>query len=388
MHAHLTLGFAVVAMLLSSTPVHGESRRLWRFKPDKGFVGDAMAFDASESQFAYIHTDSAQFLNIVVLGTSDWKPIATLKVEDPATIPKALAFTPDGKRIVLLWMDGYKGTRGAMLFDVAGKKLLKKVGPGNHAAIITHKGAQVVALTTTKTDRKGGNSYTVTAYRTTDFRRAAGGKVYVEADLQLRRPKIRLLYWEPGHASLVGMQKGKYDRKRDIRLPEQGTRYDLLLRKVTWSEEPKEVVAWTKATTMRPNHPNQFRFLEVSDDYKTIHYVDKNNNLGVVKTPVKWSLYEARSLVQRETWDGETLHWSVTIDPVNPDAVRRKKADKERCDLYRLDPGPRATPLGQVLTRKRKFTWTAGKRFFSYLYKLKGFGRGGKEVAVFKVGTK
>ena len=61
---------------------------------------------------------------------------------------------------------------------------------------------------------------------------------------------------------------------------------------------------------------------------------------------------------------------------------------EERCDLYRLDPDPKATPLGQVFTRKRRFTWVAGKRFFAYLYKLRGFGRGGKEVAIFKVGTK
>lgn len=384
----LVSSFVLAVVGLCVTPAGAESTRVWRFKPDKGFIGDSMAFDAQESQFAYIHLDSAKFLKILVLKTSDFKQSAEIAIEDPAAIPKVLAFTPDGKRLVLIWADGFKGALGAMLFDLASQKLIKKVGPADSAAIVAHKGEQVVALTTTKADKAGATTHTVTTHRTVDFKRLAQGSVHVGADLQLAKPKLRLLYWEPGNVSLVGVQKGVYDRKRDIRLPERGTRYNVLLRKVTWSEEPKEVVAWTKATTMRPNHQGQVRFLEVSDDLKTIHVVDQDNNLGAVKTPVQWSLYEPKSLVQREAWDGQTLYFSMTIDPVNPDAVKRKKADKERMDLYRLDPGPRATPLGQVLTHKRTFTWAAGKRFLSYLYKLRGFGRGGKEVAIFKVGTK
>ena len=74
----------------------------------------------------------------------------------------------------------------------------------------------------------------------------------------------------------------------------------------------------------------------------------------------------------------------MTVDPVNPDAVRRKKADEERMDLYRLDSGPRATPLGQVPTGKRGFGWQAGRRFFGYLVKHKGFGRGGQELRIYR----
>jgi len=121
----------------------------------------------------------------------------------------------------------------------------------------------------------------------------------------------------------------------------------------------------------------------VTDDLKGLHYVDLDNNLGSVTTPVEWKIYEPKSLEQAESWDGKTLYFSMTVDPVNPDAVRRKKADQERMDLYRLDPGPKATPLGQVLTQKRRFGWEGGRRFFSYLVKLKGFGRGGKEIRVY-----
>jgi len=321
-----------------------------------------------------------------VLKLDALKPEIEIKVEDPTVVPRELAFSPDGSRLVMVWMDGYKGTRGAMLFELPSGKLLKRLPPATHARVVAHQGQQVVTLTTTKTGGDGGTSYATSAYRTSDFKRLAAGQVQIGADLSVKQPPIRLLYWEPGHISLVGMEKGKYDKKRDIRLPERGVRYNLLLRKAVWAEEPKEVVAWTKATTMRPKHPGQLRFLEVSDDLRSIHFVDLNNELGSVTVPIKWSLYEPKSLRQEESWDGKTLYFSFTVDPVNPAAVKRQKADPERMDLYRLDPGPKATPLGQVLTGKQRYGWLGGTRYFAYLVKLKGFGRGGKELRLYKTG--
>jgi hypothetical protein len=380
-----TLAAACALWLMGAGSLHAESAKLWSFKPDKGFVDDPMAFDANESRFAYVHTDASQFMKIVVLKTSSLKPEVEIKIEDTTLIPKELVFSPDGSRLVMIWMDGYKGTRGALLFGLPGGKQLKKIGPATHAAVVAHKGQQVVALANVG-PAGGGQSFGVTAFRTRDFRRVAAGKALVQSDLTLKQPPMRLLYWGPGHTTVVGMQKGKYDKKRDIRLPERGVRYDLLQRKVLWSEEPKQVIPWTKATNMRPNHPGQLRFLEVSDDLQTMHFVDLNNELGSVTLPVKWSLYEPKSLVQTESWDNKTLYFSMTIDPVNPAAVKRQKADPERMDLYRLDPGPKATPLGQVLTGKRQFTWEAGRGYFGYLVKLKGFGRGGRELRLYRVG--
>jgi hypothetical protein len=376
--------FLIVSAVLAAASAGAESTKVWSHKPDKGFIDDPMAFDGDEGRFAFVHTDSAQFMKIVVIKTSSFKPEVEIKVGDATLVPKGLHFTPDGRHLVFIWMDGYKGTHGAMLYALPSGKRLKKAGPATHAAVVAHKGKQLLVLTGVKTTGQGANDHTITAYHTKSFRRAGGGRITVEADLNIKKLKLRLLYWESGHASLVGMQKGAYDKKRDIRLPERGVRYDVLSRKVVWAEAPKEVVAWHKTTTMRPNHPGQLRFLEVSDDLKSLHYVDRNNNLGKVTTPVKWKLYEPKSLVQHESWDGRTLHFSMTVDPVNPDAVRRKKADAERVDIYRVDPGPKARPVGQVLTGKRLFRWQPGRRFFSYLVKLKGFSRGGKEIRIYR----
>jgi hypothetical protein len=73
----------------------------------------------------------------------------------------------------------------------------------------------------------------------------------------------------------------------------------------------------------------------------------------------------------------------MTIDPVNPDAVARRKADKERVDIYRIAPGPKAVPIGQVLTEGRRFAWVVGEAHFAYLRKLKGFDRGGNKIEIY-----
>jgi hypothetical protein len=373
-------------VVLASLPGagHAEGSKVWSFKPTVGFVDDSMAFGDNDQRFVYLHTDSAQFLTITVMQTQGFKKEAEIKVDNPNRVPKQIAFTPEAN-LVLVWMDGHSGQHGAILFDRATGKELKSVGPATAAAITEWKGEPCVSLLTTKADSKGNTLHHVSAYRTGDFKRLGTGSVTVLADQTVKPPSMRLVNWEPGALHVVGMMKGKYDKKRDIRLPERAVRYALLDRKEVWSEEPKDLMPWTRAINMRPNHPGQFRFLQVSDDLKSLLFVDRNNDLGRVTLPVKWSLYEPKSLEQSESWDGKTLFFSMTIDPVNPDAVRRKKADKERVDLYRLDPGPKATPLGEVYTHGRKFHWVASGRYFAYLRKLKGFGRGGNEVEIHRV---
>lgn len=378
----LALAFVLCA------PLHANAKKAWSTKADKGFIDDAMAFGGeNDARFAFIATDAAQLLTIQVMKTAGFTKEAEVKVEPPNVVPKAMAFVGDGSKLVLLYQDGGSGQQGALLYELPSGKLLRKTPTAGTATLTVLKNEAVVSLVSSRTDAKNATTHSVQAFRAADLKKVGAGTVAIGADQTLKQPPLRLLYFEPGHLSLVGMMKGKYDKKRDLRLPERAVRWSVLTRKELWSAEPKEVLLWVKATNMRPNHPGQLRFLQVSDDLKTLQTVDGDNELGQVSLPVPWKLYEPKSLEQAESWDGKTLWFSMTIDPVNADAVRRKKADKERVDLYRLDPGPKAVPLGQVLTDKRKFRWTVGgARFFAYLRKLKGFGRGGSELEVHEIG--
>lgn len=362
-----------------------ESSRVWSFKPDKGFVDDPLAFSGDDARFAFIHTDSAEFLSLVVMKTEGFAREVEIKIEDATRVPKQLAFTPDGTHLVFIWSDGRTGSQAAALYEVPSGKLLKSVGPATSAAYADCGTEPCLTLDAVKTTAQGAATHAITAFRTTDFKRIGAGVVQLGPDQLMKKPPVRLLYWEPGQLSLVGMKKGDYDRKRDVRLPEQAVRYAVLSKRESWGQEPKDLMEWAKTTGMRPAHPGQYRFVHVSDDLKELLLVDRDNGLSRVTLPVRWVLYEPKSLEQSEPWDGKTLYFSMTVDPVNAEAVKRKKADKERMDLYRLDSGAKVTPLGQVQTGQRKFRWTVGSRHFSYLRKLKGFSRGGNELELYKI---
>lgn len=391
MHLPKTLaGVTLAALLLCAAPTLAdrgpvESPRVWSYKPDRGYVDDAMALDSKDARFAYVHTDAATFLKVVVVDLGTGKPGQEIDVKDTRIVPQQLHFSSDDKKLLLFFMDGYEGTQGVVVIDPATGKVLDRLGPATRAELVLVEGEQMVSLTNERVDPRGGKVYSVHLYRVRDLTKVRNTAVAVGADGMIRAPEMRLYYFEPGHVALMGLREGKYDKAKDIRLPDRAVRYDLLARKELWGASPDKLMKWTKALNMRPNHPGQYRFLQVSENLKALHHVDIHNTLTDVTLPVKWSLYEARSLTQRERWDGQRLLFSMTIDPVNPDAVARKKADPERVDLYELSKDGKPTLLGQVYTQSRRFAWRVGKDHFAYLRKLKGFERGGVEVSLHKL---
>lgn len=361
---------------------YGESQAKWTFTPTKGFVDDAMAFDANK-RFAYIHTDSAQFLRIELLSLATLKKERSIEIKDASRVPQALHFVAGGSRLIFVWMDSYEGKHGAMLFDTASGKLLKELKPGAPLRLVAKDGDERLLRADDKADNKGGSSVTVTPYDPKTLKAGRVAKLAIAAGVSKSKPPLRLLYWGRGHLTMVGLQKGTYDRKRDMRLADRAVRYNLLTKKQEWSLAPQDLVAWTRALNMRTDHPGQTRFLHVSDDLKTLHLVDAANTLSDLQTPEKWSLYEPKSLRQLESASADSLYFSLTIDPVNAEAVARKKADIERMDLYVIDANGKLKTLGQVKTNNRGFSWSVGASHYSYLEKLKGFGRGGKTVSLY-----
>ncbi|PIE19422.1 MAG: hypothetical protein CSA65_02525 [Proteobacteria bacterium] len=360
----------------------------WSFKPSKGFVDDAMAFDVTGQRFAYIHTDSATFLDVVIIGVGDWKQQLKISVPGATKVPASLAFSADGSRLVFIWADTRTGKQGVELFDLSkGGKLITSAKDASTIALVEYKGQQVLSVAKERQDKRGNVRVSVSLHRLADLKRIKRAKLKVGVDTRIKRPPLRVLYWERGHLSLVGVRKGKYDRKRDVRRPDVAIRWDILERKQLWAQEPKDLVKWNRAISFRNNHSGANSFVHVGESLKTLYLVDRNNQLKAIKTPVKWRLYEPRSLKQRESWDGNTLYFSMTIDPVNPEAVARKKADKERADIYHVDASGKVKSIGRIFTGKRRFGWVVGKGRFAYLRKLKGFGRGGKSVEIHAIGA-
>jgi hypothetical protein len=73
----------------------------------------------------------------------------------------------------------------------------------------------------------------------------------------------------------------------------------------------------------------------------------------------------------------------LKTDPVNPDAVARKKADPEYVDVFQAGPDGKAIRKARVLeTGLRVRFGVAGARFW-LLERSSGFERGGKTLTLY-----
>ncbi|MFZ5786035.1 MAG: hypothetical protein ACOY3Y_06300, partial [Acidobacteriota bacterium] len=194
----LALAFVLCA------PLHANAKKAWSTKADKGFIDDAMAFGGeNDARFAFIATDAAQLLTIQVMKTAGFTKEAEVKVEPPNVVPKAMAFVGDGSKLVLLYQDGGSGQQGALLYELPSGKLLRKTPTAGTATLTVLKNEAVVSLVSSRTDAKNATTHSVQAFRAADLKKVGAGTVAIGADQTLKQPPLRLLYFEPGHLSLV-----------------------------------------------------------------------------------------------------------------------------------------------------------------------------------------
>jgi hypothetical protein len=282
--------------------------------------------------------------------------------------------------LLVLFSDAKRSTLGAALFALDGAKKIKELVGADDIAVVPHQGRQVLSLVSRRQEKSGRTRVSLALHDTLSLKRVARTSLTVDANngIKVAGRSMRLLYWGPGMTELVALEPGKYDGARDIRLPDLRVRYDVVKKQTIGAKRPENAILARKALQMREQHPAQRRLAHVSNDLKQLYLVRADDTLRKLKTAQRWQLYEARSLRQHESWDGQVLYFSLTVDPVNPEALARKKAAPERVDFYRLDSSGSLRLLGGTLVEKREFAWAASASHIAYLRKLRGFARGGK----------
>ena len=95
--------------------------------------------------------------------------------------------------------------------------------------------------------------------------------------------------------------------------------------------------------------------------------------------------YDPKSLQGELEPDG-TGWLALTVDPVNPDAVARKKADPEYLDIFHIDSDGKAVRVARMLSDRHapQARRDAAIRFW-LLERSKGFDRGGKSLTIYRL---
>jgi hypothetical protein len=339
-----------------------------------GFIDDAFALRDDGKAIAYITTDgaTAATLHLADLGGSD------VQISGAPLDAVAVHWLSPTRVLVV---SGREGSSSAQVFTAAGPEKLK-LGPFGRLAVTTLEGKRAI-VTYTRTEKRGVE-YALTAYAGDTLRpmKRRAWREDAEGQIKQAASSVKPLWWAEGFTVLAALRAGEYDKARDIRRPDRYVRIDAFSGKLLDEKEVPDVLAFTQVSLQRRDAPNLPVLAHFSEDRKKLLLIDGITEFDV-SLPRPLSKYEPTTLAW-QTLDDKRVALSLTIDPVNPDAVARKKAEVDEFDLYEVDRQSHATrPVLRLNGEGRRSAWQiAGDRLL-LLRKGKGFDRGGVALEIY-----
>ncbi|MDX2022424.1 MAG: hypothetical protein SF187_19465 [Deltaproteobacteria bacterium] len=378
------------AVATSAPPVQ---KPTWVRKADKGFFDDPMAIDVQSGLVALIRTDSASFAELEFFDLVQKTKVASFPLGSPQDMFERIEFTGQGRSVIVVVRDGKSGQRTAQRFDDAGKPA-GLVGPATDVGFASRGNQRFVVRWDRAQDKKGQTRFVVAAFDLATLTPVGKPRVLASdgAD-RLAKPPLAILSWMDGYTQIFAQEPGGYDKAKDMRLPDRAAIFDVLKGEVTWRGDIPDVMGWSAVNQLRRRRPGRSAFAEVAEDQT---HLDLANGLGLAtatKLAVPFEMYDLRSLVESESMSAGTLHFSLTVDPLNPAALEKKKADVPKLDLYWV-PLPALTRSAGVETvathllrtpmDERPVAWKVAAPWVVILRKFKNFARGGEVVEIYK----
>jgi hypothetical protein len=355
--------------------------------PDAGFVEDAMAFDGAGGRLAWVRADAATTAEVNVVDLAQGQTLAKIDVSGLTTWVTRVEFVLDGSKIFVAGRTPDELQVVAGVYDLTGKQL-RKWGPATDIALTAGKEPAVAVYN--QTTRADGLTHEVAVFRLKDGKALGKKKSFVaDANGFVKALDFTILYFQDGYAQLVGVKKGEYDRTKDQRLNDSQALYDVVEGKILRNTPIQDLIGHAKLAKLRAQHQNQRQFLGVAPDGKSVELVTADDKRVTITTKdLPFDHYVNDSLVWQEARDGK-LYFSLTIDPVNPDAVNKKVADPEHIDLYVLAPGQtEAHRLARIAKNQRPFAWVVGGGHWAVLRKHKAQDRGGPDLEILELTSK
>jgi hypothetical protein len=342
-----------------------------------GFIDDGYALSDDGKAIAYLTTDGATnaTLHLTEVGGSD------VKVEGAPIDVASLRWLGPGRVLVV---EHREGPQTAQLFTAKGAGLAK-LGPFDQLALTTIDGRRAIVTYTRSTRR--GVDHMLVAYAADTLKPIKRRIWHEDAEGQIKQGNgtIKPLWWSDGFTMLAALRAGEYDKARDLRRPDRFTRLDAFSAKVLEEKEVEDLAAFLRVSLIRRDAPNQPVVAHFSEDRRTLLLTDGLTDRELT-LPRELRKYDPATLAFQAV-DAGHLALSLTVDPVNPDAVKRQKADPDQIDLYLIDRNTRAATLVlQLLGQGRPSSWLLAGHRLLLLRKSKGFDRGGVALEVYEVG--
>ncbi|HUS66131.1 MAG TPA: hypothetical protein VMZ28_16375 [Kofleriaceae bacterium] len=356
---------------------------IWQVKTDaSGFIDDPFALRDDGKAVAYITTDGAEAAKLHLAMIPAWKPDVVI----PGVSAHAVAIhwlSPE--RVLVVAKDGDKETVSAQVYSPKGPGR-ERLGPADDIALATLDGKPAV-VSYTRTEKKGVE-HTLSAVHRESWK-ALGKKSWRE-DAEGRVPHpagaFKILWWKDGFAAAAVQQAGAFDKAKDMRRPDRFARLDPWTGKLFDEKEIEDVLGFAQLIIEHKKHSNQAAFVHLSEDHHKLLFTD---GLTQKELTLARPLYMyALESIAFQLLDGDRVAVSATVDPTNPPALQRKKADPDELDLFIVDRKTNvATRVLRLDGQGRPSTWKTGGNRLALLRKSKGFDRGGVVLEIYDLGS-
>ena len=348
-----------------------------------GFIDDVVAVDGDRVAYVIANGTSAAALHITEVGKSDEQivDIATITLQ-----PTLLAFV--GDRMFVVGMDADKQVAG--LIELSGKDKRKPVGStlyrvpaADHIGLIVRDGKKRIAVHR-QAEKTGTTTHTVELLALENGKRVASGKpLVVDVNGHDKKLDFRVNHWSDGWTKAYGVKAGEWVRMEDQKATDQEATLDLVSGKME-RKKVEDLFDQKRRFTALADAQGKLELLRVPPNGSGIE-LWRAGKMSPLTLDQKFSDYDPKSMQGVVNADGSG--WlALKVDPVNAEAVARKRADPEYLDIFKITADGKATRKARVLAKGVRHRFgAAGESRFWLIERNAGFERGGKTFTLYQL---
>jgi hypothetical protein len=348
-----------------------------------GFIDEAVAVDGD--RFGYVVSDSSSKseLRIVTLATK-----AEQVVDISGVTLQPVAITLVGQRAFVVGeVDGGKQVAALVELVEKNKKppgtAVFKVPAATHITWLSSPAR--IAVHRASSTANGGTKHEVEVLAADSGRRLSMRALELDQGNLDKKLDFRVNHWSDGWTKAHGIKGGEWDRKEDQRSPDTEATYDLVAGKLIDRKKIVDLFEQRKRYQVLADAGGKLDFVKIGWDNTTLQ-AWRGGKLHKIEIDQPLPTYDPKSLQGAVTAGAVWL--ALKVDPLNADAVARKKADVEYLDIFRAQPDGKASRKARVLAAgvRHRFgiVGATGDRFW-LLERNQSMERGGKTLTVYQL---
>lgn len=395
----LLLGGASIANAQGEgTEVPVESAKLVQtIDPNEGFIDDPFTFDSAGSRLLYVNSDTGTSAKIVVLDVFQRTELRRVGLNKFTVKPSKVEFAIDGEHF-LVWTEEKKtGRKIAALLSNRGN-VIRKFGPALDIVRTTYEGQEAVVVhdvsspkVSKKKRKKASGELPVVSHSVAVYNIATGKRIGKQTNLDLTANDknedldFTLKFWANDFTVAVGIKGGEWDRRENQRSPDFEGHYEMPTRTFSKRLAIKDVRAHRERMFRMAKYAKRSQDIVVKHNLSGLDQVS-NGEFTPITLTEPFHHYDSTTLVVQRGATGK-MFFSLTIDPVHPDAAARRRAVKPWTDLYEYDLSTKkATRRARLLPKKgRRHSWRANSTHWAVMPRHIGFDRGGSEMQIYRL---